>query len=1112
MPSAYEWKLVHRGSILPAGAVSIGPPSPTGESFYVARNSAGECGRLRARDYKVWSISCHQSGEVQEGEVFVVNGSLAAQWKAVRRGDRLPARTVWVGRTQEQGDIFVGRTVDGDCGKLSLKNGRVYGIYCSGSRSSVQEGDALQINPGAAAPLDEHGYECLLAQRDDLQMAIFIERTLFKQGRRIANQTQFRAFVRLCTSETCAVRSYAPLCDELRTVPWALDIRESDKDPDGSLNDSAPRPIESWLDAWLTRPPFHGLQSGSRSSIDLRVWVGTWNLQATEPFASPEVRSRGPQLLQQHFVPSGYDLYLLGVQECASEELFETMESALRHEGVRRVNFEMNDGAFLRNSRRTSAAAPRVVGHGDGSLLSKKFTGLAVFASARLVARGIRITSFGSRSLDRLSSKGAAVVALVLDSGSKTPVTLSFASCHLQAGTRGVSTETRRMQYRELTNALSAIVCAPGLEMMTQFHHVVWVGDMNYRCVNGTDEKFSPMRPEAVLDALEAGQTRRLFKEHDGLNWKRYQEEVFYDYCEPEPYFKNFLPTYKLVEERQEPNVSEKGWARKHYRTLYKEPFYKGGQTKERTPGFCDRILFHSQADMRQNFQPEAVQVCEEDELAAAEGHERCHNYRSIQGGEGFVSSDHAPVFATFRLRLPGDPRIDEAPPSPGDRSVPRLSRWLLEETSAHQRLGALSVASDDSEKSEETKSFPTEDIAPEPPAIPSDATHTEAHLTRRAEDDESAQSPYRSEETRSEEGMPPTSPGRLAISRASSGDADSQACAGSPLFNHSASMESPRCARRWQRASRLTSHRLSAPANFVLPFERSLSNPPPKAADTGADQTVMKTASRRSAASCHPEFRMSASRSAGTIHREPERLAAMGLSHSGIAALPNCPASLTISGLYITWEHGPTLQPAGCEVVFPAPFEAKPTRSGLPCVSLLPTSSWVWQQASPSAMAAGALRAVVPPALTTITDTAADRQECADWPTLALLWWGVGGAAALMRLHLLLCLLGPDEQASPSGRSSSRADTPGMRPNILGQISVALGPVLQDAIPFRRKRASGSGASPSSDPEALRAHVRQPLVHQGSPDFNRDSEGNLRRKYVEFDLLVQFQGDADEG
>ena len=75
-----------------------------------------------------------------------------------------------------------------------------------------------------------------------------------------------------------------------------------------------------------------------------------------------------------------------------------------------------------------------------------------------------------------LTSKGGVAAALALDGQS-----VAFVSCHLDAGNKF---EERRAQYREISAGLGAkLGCEEGADLAQCFHHVVWAGDMNYRCV-----------------------------------------------------------------------------------------------------------------------------------------------------------------------------------------------------------------------------------------------------------------------------------------------------------------------------------------------------------------------------------------------------------------------------------------------------------------------------------------------------------------------------------------------------------------------------------------------------------------------------------------------------
>jgi hypothetical protein len=66
----------------------------------------------------------------------------------------------------------------------------------------------------------------------------------------------------------------------------------------------------------------------------------------------------------------------------------------------------------------------------------------------------------------------------------------------------------------------------------------------------------------------------------------------------------------------------------------YKEPFYKLGKEKERTPGYCDRVLYTSLSDeLRPLLQPESIDVPLHG-LATAEPitQAKLHQYNAVNG------------------------------------------------------------------------------------------------------------------------------------------------------------------------------------------------------------------------------------------------------------------------------------------------------------------------------------------------------------------------------------------------------------------------------------------------------------------------------------------------
>lgn len=275
----------------------------------------------------------------------------------------------------------------------------------------------------------------------------------------------------------------------------------------------------------------------------------------------------------------------------------------------------------------------RVYGRGDGALLRPKFTGIAVFVSAaaapyvRLL--GVYKHSFGATE----GSKGGVGVALgVYDQ------TMAFVNCHLASK----RIAARQQQYSELVERLGAKLGGRGFGLNEEFHHIVWMGDLNYHCTGVTAEEVATM--------IKQGRLEDLLMHHDELIQERFNKRVFFNYDEPlMP--RDFFPTYKKVPHRGTIDYDrDPDWVKRVYELYYKEPLIKGGRTVERVPSWTDRIQYHSLRSTYGRLLPEST---DPDQEGAPQ------NYRPVN--DGMDISDHSPVFATWRLRIKLDACDDDA-------------------------------------------------------------------------------------------------------------------------------------------------------------------------------------------------------------------------------------------------------------------------------------------------------------------------------------------------------------------------------------------------------------------------------------------------------------------
>ncbi|RLN26964.1 hypothetical protein BBJ28_00015843 [Nothophytophthora sp. Chile5] len=375
---------------------------------------------------------------------------------------------------------------------------------------------------------------------------------------------------------------------------------------------------------------------------DIRMWVGTWNMGAADPFEDSRglLDEQRSAAMLRPFLPHGYQLYVLGVQEGVSENVYHAVEAFLNRneQGTRYYRLELKNRNFSvgHKNQPPDAVFDAVHGRGDGAFVGTKFTGVAVFHCADLAPPKLQLIRAGVHKFKLTSgSKGGVAVALRVDH-----TTLVFVNCHLDAR----SDAHRREQLRSLNASLGRVMGHASFELTEQFHHVVWMGDLNYR--------ISLLDPPLVLHMLESGRTRELHDKFDGLILDRRNGGVFEGFTEPAK-FPDFYPTYKKFPKRGYVDETLPLWPALVYRVLYKEPFYKGGKVKKRVPGWCDRILVHSLLVSDSKLLPEKVR--DPTAISGSEGQppQLIDNYRSVNHGDGMDVSDHSPVFATFVLSFP---------------------------------------------------------------------------------------------------------------------------------------------------------------------------------------------------------------------------------------------------------------------------------------------------------------------------------------------------------------------------------------------------------------------------------------------------------------------------
>eukprot|EP00948_MAST-09A_sp_MAST-9A-sp1_P002482 g2482.t1 len=429
-------------------------------------------------------------------------------------------------------------------------------------------------------------------------------------------------------------------------------------------------------------------EKGKEGELDkdkVRLWTGTWNVggvcpilqmapgdhdSAYDDFITDSESSRKviETLLESTDVNiENFDIFVLALQEAPERELL--TKAFGRWTNTSRVLLKStpsNELCYSNEKIGNSNKMDRIRGYGDHALLSTKSTMICVYTKASILPK-LKVISVVNHALSATSSKGGVAVALKVFN-----TTLCFLSCHLAAAANSNKSDKRNKQVKILSSEVGSKICgwATGWPLETQFHHTIWMGDLNYRLEDTTPK--AALEAIAEVDGTWEGSTalRKLHYEHDSLLKAVTNENIFSGYYEPIK-MQDFLPSYKKVENRGSNghHFQKKGWEKEVYRTEYKEPFYKGGRIKTRIPGWCDRILVHSYRHLnhllvpdtlavrvtKRSSQNKGINISSGDQKEEKENLEEyiiAHSYRSVLDGYGMDISDHSAVSCSFTLHL----------------------------------------------------------------------------------------------------------------------------------------------------------------------------------------------------------------------------------------------------------------------------------------------------------------------------------------------------------------------------------------------------------------------------------------------------------------------------
>jgi len=298
---------------------------------------------------------------------------------------------------------------------------------------------------------------------------------------------------------------------------------------------------------------------------NLDVFVGTWNVGNAPP----------PADLSPWIPKNKYTVYVIGAQECKYKfrEQYQSCEE----------DWEATLYTHL---------GP------EYALLKSKSLGqmrLVVFARKKESSKFMNFeTATEATGIGHvMSNKGGVAISF-----SYNDTSICFINAHLAAHQHKVA--RRNSDVNEIMNGISRTLGKLKVDVMCEFDHVIFMGDLNYRLDYGNqgEEKTPSLEQfKQMVQKIEQKKYDQLFS-CDQLQLEKKKGRVFCGFKEG---LYNFAPTFKVLRQKE--------LAYNH----------------ERSPSWCDRVLWHSLT---------------KDWIEQVE----------LGGAFDIASSDHKPVYTVLRL------------------------------------------------------------------------------------------------------------------------------------------------------------------------------------------------------------------------------------------------------------------------------------------------------------------------------------------------------------------------------------------------------------------------------------------------------------------------------
>ncbi|GAW80887.1 endonuclease/exonuclease/phosphatase domain containing protein [Plasmodium gonderi] len=298
-----------------------------------------------------------------------------------------------------------------------------------------------------------------------------------------------------------------------------------------------------------------------------------------------------------------YDIYVICLQESISDNIIDCLSIYLKE-----INQETYEFLPLTDCK--------LSGYGDGAFLQMKSTTIAAWVrKSKLHPNGaIKLCASKSIAFNKLNnSKGC--VSILFNIFNQY---ILFIGCHMPAKDREIRQKSREFILTKLSEYFSNKTTTNFKDV---FHHVIWMGDFNFRVYG--------IHLEKAVQCLQNNNLKELLKYDEGHSAYSYDLSISFQELPI-----TFLPTYKKNGNRPVINRNDANWVQKEYKLIHNIKWYKGGRQESRIPSWTDRIFKWSCEKTKQCliFVPNSY-------------HSPLTQEKSI-----LMASDHSPVSCCFQM------------------------------------------------------------------------------------------------------------------------------------------------------------------------------------------------------------------------------------------------------------------------------------------------------------------------------------------------------------------------------------------------------------------------------------------------------------------------------